>query len=266
MKDRTGRNIDYLRISVTDRCNCRCFYCLPEEGVPLKSHRDILSFEEIYEVAKYGVSRGIVKIKLTGGEPLLRRNFAHLVELLASIEGLKDIGMTTNATLLAPVARELKAAGLQRVNISLDTLNPGKYKEITRCGNITDALAGIDAALEAGLSPVKLNVVKIPGKNEDEWAGLKEFADSKGIGIRYIPLMDLQNGVRTIVEGGTGGQCNICNRLRLSADGMLRPCLFSDIEYGVREHGIEKAFELALSNKPDEGDHTENRKMIQIGG
>ncbi len=266
MKDRCGREIDYLRISVTDRCNCRCFYCLPEEGVPLKSHRDILSLEEIYEIAKFGVEHGISKIKLTGGEPLLRRNIIHLVELLSSIEGLRDFGMTTNGTLLAPIAQKLKAAGLQRVNISLDTLDPEKYQKITRCGNIDAVFAGIDAAIEAGLKPVKLNVVKIPGMNDDEWRNLREFAESKGMGIRYIPIMDLEHGIRTVVEGGTGGQCDICSRLRLSADGMLRPCLFSDIEFSVREHGIAKAYELALSNKPDEGDHTNNRRMIQIGG
>jgi cyclic pyranopterin phosphate synthase len=239
---------------------------MPPEGVPLKSHGDILSLEEIYEVARYGISQGIRKIKITGGEPLMRRNVIHLIKLLASIPQLEDLGMTTNGTLLAPVARDLKGAGLQRVNISLDTLDPSRYAEITRFCRLEDALAGIDAAIDAGLTPVKLNTVIIPGVNEDEKAKLREFASAKGLGIRFIPMMDLENGVHSVFEGGTGGQCNICNRLRLSADGHLRPCLFSDIEYDVRKMGIEKAYELAVANKPESGEQSDNRRMIQIGG
>jgi cyclic pyranopterin phosphate synthase len=266
MIDRLGRKIDYLRISVTDRCNYRCFYCLPPEGVPLKPHKDILSLEEIYEVAKYGASHGMTKIKITGGEPLLRRNLLHLIRLLASIPEIKDLGMTTNASLLAPVAVALKEAGLQRVNISLDTLDPERFAKITRGGDLEDVLVGIDAALKTGLIPVKLNAVIIPGVNEDEKGKLRAFAAEKGVAIRFIPAMDLANGHRTIVEGGTGGICEICNRLRLSADGKLQPCLFSDLEYDVREMGIPEAFRRALAEKPDEGICPPNRPMIQIGG
>jgi len=266
MKDRIGRNIDYLRVSVTDRCNYRCFYCLPPEGVPLKQHKDILSLEEIYEVAMYAASQGVIKIKITGGEPLLRRNILHLIELLASIPEIKDLGMTTNGSLLASFARALKEAGLHRVNISLDTLDPQRFAEITRGGDLNDVLAGIDAALAAGLVPVKLNCVIIPGLNEDEKDALRTFAKQKGLGIRFIPMMDLANGHRTMVEGGTGGQCDICNRLRLSADGKLKPCLFSDLEYDIRELGIPEAFKHALAEKPDEGICSPNRPMIQIGG
>jgi cyclic pyranopterin phosphate synthase len=266
MKDRIGRNIDYLRISVTDRCNYRCFYCLPPEGVPLKEHIEILTLEEIYDVAQYAASQGVVKIKITGGEPLIRRNLLHLIRLLASIPGIKDLGMTTNGSLLAPVAWALKEAGLHRVNISLDTLDPARFAEITRGGDINDVLAGIDAALDAGLVPVKLNCVIIPGLNEDEKDKLRTFAEQKGLEIRFIPMMDLANGHRTMVEGGTGGQCDICNRLRLSADGKLKPCLFSDLEYDIRELGIPEAFRRALAEKPDEGICPPNRPMIQIGG
>ncbi len=266
MKDRTGREINYLRVSVTDRCNYRCFYCLPPEGVELKEHKDILSLEEIYEVVKYGASRGITKIKVTGGEPLLRRNVIHLIHLIASLPQITDFGMTTNAAMLDQYAVQLKEAGLQRVNISLDTIDPERFKEITRGGNIEDVMRGIDAALDAGLTPVKLNVVIIPGVNEYERENLIEFAKRKGLGIRFIPMMDLANGRRTIVEGGTGGQCDICNRLRLSADGKLKPCLFSDLEFDVRELGIAEAFRMALDQKPDEGSHPTDRPMIQIGG
>ena len=266
MKDRIGRDIDYLRISVTDRCNYRCLYCLPPEGVQIKHHSEILSLEEIYEAAKYAATQGVVKIKITGGEPLLRRNILHLVELLSSIPEIKDLGMTTNGSLLAPVAKALKAAGLQRVNISLDTLNPLRFAEITRGGDINRVLEGIDAALDAGLSPVKLNCVIIPGLNDDEKDSLKTFVKQKGLGIRFIPVMKLADGHRTMVEGGAGGRCEICNRLRLSADGKLKPCLFSELEYDIRELGVAEAFKRALAEKPDEGIYPPNRPMIHIGG
>jgi cyclic pyranopterin phosphate synthase len=266
VKDKTGREINYLRISVTDRCNCRCIYCMPPEGVDLKPHGDILSLEEIHEIAKYAVSQGIRKIKVTGGEPLRRRNVSHLIELLAKIPGLEDLGMTSNGILLPPVARKLKDAGLQRVNISLDTLDAKLYKEITRGCELTDALKGIDSAIAAGLTPVKINMVLLPGVNDDEKDKMKHFAEINGLGVRFIPKMDLENGVWATVEGGTGGKCEECNRLRLSADGRLRPCLFCDIEYDVRKLGIKEAYKLALENKPEKGAHTHNRRMIQIGG
>lgn len=266
MKDCIGREINYLRISITDRCNCRCIYCMPEEGVELKRHDEILSFEEIYEIAKYAVSRGINKIKLTGGEPLHRRDIVHLVKLLAGIPGLDDLGMTSNGILIPPVAHQLKEAGLQRVNISLDTLDEKRYREITRQCELKDALKGIDAAIDAGLTPVKINMVLIPGVNEDEKDKMRHFAEINGLGIRFIKMMDLQNGIWSIVEGGIGGLCEECNRLRLSADGKLRPCLFADLEYDVRVLGIEEAYKQALAHKPEKGKHTSNRRMIQIGG
>jgi len=266
MKDCIGREINYLRISVTDRCNCRCIYCMPEEGVVLKPHDEILSFEEIYEIAKYAVSRGINKIKLTGGEPLYRRGIVHLVKLLAEIPGVDDLGMTSNGIMLPPIASQLKEAGLQRVNISLDTLDERRYHEITRQCELKDALKGIDAAVDAGLTPVKINMVLIPGVNEDEKEKMRHFAEINGLGIRFIKMMDLEHGIWSTVEGGIGGLCEECNRLRLSADGKLRPCLFHDLEYDVRKLGIEEAYKLSLANKPVRGLHTSNRRMIQIGG
>ncbi|MEJ2648430.1 MAG: radical SAM protein, partial [Sedimentisphaerales bacterium] len=159
MIDGFGRKISYLRISVTDRCNLRCRYCMPEEGIRLLNHSDIMSFEEIVELTRIAVSMGITKVKLTGGEPLVRKGIVKLVESIAAIEGIEDFGMTTNGTLLAQYAHGLADAGLKRVNISLDTINSAKYKELTRCGCIDDVFNGIDAAKNTGFNPIKLNCV-----------------------------------------------------------------------------------------------------------
>src|ERR1035437_3517974 len=159
MLDHYNRNINYLRISVTDRCNLRCRYCMPEEGIELIRHEDILSFEEIVEVVKVGVSKGINRLRLTGGEPLVRKGIVSLVGMLTQIEGIEEVSMTTNGTLLAEYATELASAGLKRVNISIDTLDPEKYRELTIGGDINSVLKGIKAAKGAGLSPIKLNCV-----------------------------------------------------------------------------------------------------------
>ena len=151
MLDRFDRKISYLRISVTDRCNFRCVYCMPAEGIPLKTHDDILSYDEIVEVVRIGVKLGVTKIRITGGEPLVRKNLPDLVRMISEIEGIEDIGLTTNGVLLPQMTETLKAAGLNRVNISLDTLNPEKFNKITRIGNVDDVFRGIDAALMAGL-------------------------------------------------------------------------------------------------------------------
>ena len=151
MFDSYGRRIDYLRISVTDRCNLRCTYCMPPEGVPLVSRAEILSYEEIAEVARAAVAMGITTIRLTGGEPLVRRGLVRLVEMLAAIGGIRDLAMTTNGILLARHARQLAAAGLHRVNVSLDATDPGRYAEITRGGDVRRVLAGIEAGRRAGV-------------------------------------------------------------------------------------------------------------------
>jgi len=267
LKDAFHRTINYLRISVTDRCNLRCTYCRPAEGVELIGHKDILSLEEMYEVAAYAVGLGIEKIRLTGGEPLLKKNIEFLVERIGALEGLKDFGMTTNGTMLKGRARGLKASGLHRVNISLDTLNDERYREITRGGNLSDALEGIEAAKDAGLTPIKINSVLMPGVNEDERESFIEFGRKNEIEVRFIRRMDLVSGERYGIESDTTvGQCDLCNRLRLTCTGDIKPCLFSEYNANVRELGIERAFDLALMNKPECGGTNSRELMHQIGG
>lgn len=317
MKDSFGRDITYLRISVTDLCNLRCRYCMPEEGVEKLCHRDILSLEEIYEVAEAAVSLGITKIRLTGGEPLVRRGLPSLIGRLAKLPGLCDLAMTTNGLLLPELAEELRAAGLMRLNISLDTLDAAKYSDITRGGELQKALDGIRAAEEAGFAPLKLNTVLIGGFNDDEIPALCELTRERGISLRFIELMpighadpfgeeaylpcaavpervpELQplprgDGVATLYRlpgaRGTVGLirplshhfCGECNRLRLTADGFLKPCLHSAEELPLRGlHGeaLKNALRDAILRKPAQhgalsaGERSESaRDMHQIGG
>lgn len=266
MFDRFNRRINYLRISVTDRCNFRCTYCMPAEGVPLKKHEEILSFDEIAEVVKVGAHLGLTKIRLTGGEPLVRKDIAVLVQMLAEIEGIEDIGLTTNGVFLPQLAKPLKKAGLSRVNISLDTMNPKKFREISRTGNLSDVLKGIDAALEAGLQPVKINFVRISGINENDEAEVRAFCNEKGLKLRFIRQMNLEKGEFYPVENGAGGVCEVCNRLRLTADGFLVPCLHSELRFNIREMGIEEAFKRAVQFKPEEGTGTKSHEFSNIGG
>lgn len=266
MYDLYNRRINYLRISVTDRCNLRCRYCMPEEGVKLISHTEILKFEEITEVVRVAVSMGVDKVRLTGGEPLVRKGITGLVRMISSIEGVRDLSMTTNGTLLKMYARELAEAGLRRVNISLDTLDPGKYHFITRGGNLRDVLEGIDAAIEAGLTPVKINCVVKVSSGEQDAVAVERYGREKGLDVRFIRQMDLEGGEFSIVEGGEGGNCAVCNRLRLTSDGMVKPCLFNDIEYDVRELGAEKALRLAVDNKPACGSSNITGRFYNIGG
>lgn len=266
MLDRFNRKISYLRISVTDRCNFRCTYCMPAEGLPLKKHSDILSFDEIIEVVKAGVSVGINKIRLTGGEPLVRKDLPALVKMLSEIPEIEDISLTTNGVLLSSMASDLKNAGLKRVNISLDTLNPTKFQQMTRLGNIEDVLRGIDAALSVGFNPVKINFVKVPGINEEDAEEVKLFCENKGLQLRFIRQMNLKTGEFYPVEGGAGGVCAICNRLRLTADGYLTPCLHSGLRFNVREHGALAAFHKAIGNKPEKGMGTQSHEFSNIGG
>ncbi len=266
MFDRYNRNISYLRISVTDRCNFRCIYCMPEEGVALKNHTDILSFAEIAEIVKTGAHLGITKIRLTGGEPLVRKDIDKLVKMIAETEGISEVTMTTNGVLLPKMAHKLKKAGLSRVNISLDTLNPEKFKKITRTGNLKEVLRGIDAALEAGLTPVKINFVRIPGVNEEDEKSIREFCASKNLKLRFIRQMNLKTGEFYPVEGGAGGICSICNRLRLTANGDIVSCLHSSGKYNTKEYGISEAFRLAVEKKPKCGVGTKSHDFYNIGG
>jgi len=266
MYDRYDRKINYLRISVTDRCNLRCTYCMPEEGVVLKKHSDILSFEEIMEVVRTGVRLGIDKIRLTGGEPLVRRDIAGLVKQIVNTEGIRDVGLTTNGVLLSKMAGELKEAGLRRLNISLDTLDSEKYTCITRNGKLETVLEGIREARHLGFDPIKINFVRIKGVNEEDELKVREFCLENSLKLRFIRQMDLAAGEFYPVEGGNGGVCKVCNRLRLTADGYMVPCLFSDYGYNIREHGIEQAFYKALNRKPESGEHSLTKQFYNIGG
>jgi len=324
--DGLGREINYLRISVTDRCNLRCRYCMPEEGVELKEHGEILRLEEIRRVVEIGAQVGIRKVRLTGGEPLIRRDLARLVGWISSIPQVDDVALTTNGVLFAGMAAELKAAGLHRVNVSLDTLDANKYRYITRNGELNQVLQALEQALELGFHPVKLNTVIIRGFNDDEIMELCRLAYTRPVHIRFIefmPVGELQywssdkiisceeirqniekhyrltpgrvsrgNGPAKYyhMEGGQGSIgfispmsnhfCNECNRLRLTADGKIRGCLYDEREIDVkkvlREGGsdeeIRKLFIRAINMKPDRHQMNknnwgrENRKMYQIGG
>lgn len=266
MFDRFNRKINYLRISVTDRCNLRCTYCMPEQGVDLISHKDVLSFEEIVEVVLHGTTLGIDKVRITGGEPLVRRGIIDLVKMLASIPEITDLSMTTNGALLDKFAVPLAEAGLNRVNISLDTLDPDTFRNITRIGDINDTLTGIKAAQKAGLSPIKINCVIKESVMEQDARDVAEYCHVHGLKVRFIKEMDLEKGVFSKVIGGDGGNCQSCNRLRLTADGKLRPCLFSDLGYDVRELGVIKAFDKAVGNKPVSGTSNTINRFSNIGG
>jgi len=266
MYDRFNRKINYLRISVTDRCNLRCVYCMPAEGVDLISHKDILSFEEIVDFTKKAVADGVDKVRITGGEPLVRHDIIKLIKSIGEIKGIKDFGMTTNGILLPKYAEQLKAAGLMRVNISLDTMNPQRYREITRLGNIEDVFAGIEAAKKAELFPIKINCVIKKSRYEPDAVDVTEYCKAKGLEIRYIHEMNLETGEFSIVEGGEGGDCKNCNRLRLTANGNVMPCLFSNLAYNVRELGIEKSIDESLKNKPKSGTSNHINHFSNIGG
>lgn len=281
LKDKFGRNHDYLRISVTDRCNLRCQYCMGEDGIEQMSHEDILSFEDIIRVVEAGAELGISKIRITGGEPLVRKGIVDLVGRITTVPGITDLAMTTNGILLDRYAKELKQAGLKRVNISLDTLKPDLYRQITRCGNLDAVLNGIKAALENNLKPVKLNVVLMKGINEDEVLDFLKMTLDKPLHVRfieYMPIGDHDCGYRDhylplsyieeaaekaglqlipvplpggagpaesyTLEGSKGSVglihpiskhfCNTCNRLRLTAEGNLKACLYWQDEISVR--------------------------------
>lgn len=265
MFDRFNRSINYLRISVTDRCNLRCTYCMPEDGIPLLDHSDILSFEEIAEFTKVAVENGITKVRLTGGEPLVRKDIVELVSMLKTIDGLEDLSMTTNGILLTKFAPDLKKAGLNRINISLDTVNPENYCRITRNGNLGQVLEGIEAARIEGLEPIKVNCVLL-GQPDEETLQLKQFCDERGLKLRFIHQMNLKTGEFSTVEGGEGGNCSQCNRVRLLANGDIKPCLFSDLAYNIRKLGHQEALNIALGNKPKSGTYNKSGEFYNIGG
>ncbi len=266
MFDNYNRRISYLRVSVTDRCNLRCTYCMPCEGVKLLDHSDILTFEEITSTVKAGVALGIEKVRLTGGEPLVRKGIVDLVAMLSEIEGVNELSLTTNGQLLEKFAKPLAEAGLRRVNVSLDTMDPDVYRQMSRGGEIVPVLKGIEAAREAGLLPIKINCVINGSAQDKDAADVAAFCAGNGLQIRYIHQMNLEKGDFSVVEGGEGGDCSRCNRLRLTANGMIKPCLFNDLEYNVRELGPQEAFRLALENKPACGTKNMVGRFYNIGG
>lgn len=326
MQDNYRRNINYLRVSVTDRCNLRCVYCMPPQGVQTIPHEEILRIEEIETIVRAAALIGVKKIRLTGGEPLLRKGLAQLTKQVASIPGIDDITLTTNGLLLPSCVAELKEAGINRVNISLDTLRADRYREITRGGDLSRVWKGIQLALDAGFHPVKLNTVIIRNFNDDEVVSMARLTLKRPLHIRFIELMPIGSSdswakgcfvpageimsqitarlgqlfpVKNLTgsgpakyyrfKDGTGTVgfitsmsehfCNSCNRLRLTASGGLRPCLYDEREIdlktplrngaGVKE--ITGLFMDAVAMKPDrhhmlDGWRDEQRVMSQIGG
>ena len=335
MKDGYGRSIDYLRISLTDRCNFRCIYCMPENGVAQMSHEEILSLEEMERVVRVATRIGIKHVRLTGGEPLVRKGVVDFVRAIAAFPEIDDISLTTNGVLLPRMARDLKDAGVTRVNISLDTLDADQFRMVTRVGNLEDTIAGIESALEVGFAPVKINAVAVRSLDQD-FLGFARLSVDRPLHVRFIEYMPVgeSSGVdgcgwgpqdvipneeilerineRAAAEGlpelvaagsdkplgygpasyyefpgaqGTVGFisamsnhfCSRCNRLRLTADGKVRPCLFSDLEYDLRgllrtpgatDDDLLAVFEQALAHKPDEHHNRvgTERNMSQIGG
>jgi cyclic pyranopterin phosphate synthase len=241
---------------------------MPENGIPLKAHRDILSYEQIVSIALEAVKMGFSKLRLTGGEPLVRKDLVLLVDRLSKIKGIREITLTTNGILLPWTAPELKKAGLNRLNISLDTLNPETYRSLTRIGHLDDALRGIDAAINAGFQNTKINMVLIPGINTQEVDDLKIFCLKKGLKLQRINQYSLSRLDR-INRQHTSERpldCSLCNRIRLTADGFLKPCLFSDIEIPVRMDHIAESLERAVLEKPECGSFCVSRGNWQIGG
>ena len=325
-QDDFGRAINYLRVSVTDRCNLRCVYCMPPQGIPKQAHDHILRYEELALIIRAAAELGISKVRLTGGEPLARLGLSDFVRMIAAIPGIDDLSMTTNGTLLARYATDLAAAGLRRVNISLDTLHADRFARITRRNRLDDVWAGIAAAQAAGLTPIKFNMVVVRGLNDDEVVDFARRTVSHGWHVRFIELMPIGANlawaddrtvtmpeVRARIEaeiaplaavrgpqgngparyyrlpgaegtiGFIGAQsehfCSACNRLRLTADGRLRPCLLSDAEIDLRStlraggdlEAIKRLLALAIHRKPerhhlDEARRPRARAMSEIGG
>ena len=317
MIDKLGRDITYLRISLTDKCNLRCRYCMPEEGVCRRSHHEMMNEDEVVTAVEVAASLGIHKIRLTGGEPLVKRNIVSICRRVAAVEGIKEVCLTTNGILLPKIGKQLREAGVNRLNLSLDTLDPEKYAYITRIGQLEQFQSGLEAALEAGFDKVKINAVLIGGFNDNEIEDLAGLTMQYPVDMRFIELMPIQDhdefgesayvpysrvleklpeAVPVPKDGGVaklyrlpGAKGNIglispinahfcgeCNRIRLTADGKLKPCLHSSDEYSIKgldKAGMKAVFEQAIRNKPAwHGDldavnrSKAGRNMNEIGG
>ena len=327
------RPITYLRISLTDRCNLRCVYCMPQEGIKFVPRSEILTLEEIAHVVRVAAGMGLRRVRLTGGEPLVRSGITQLVRWIAETPGIEDISLTTNGMVLVSHAEELARAGLKRVNVSLDTLRPDRFRQITRHGDLAAVHEGIAAARAAGLSPIKINVVVMREVNDDEAADIARTTLEEDWEVRFIELMPFMDEQETCIKdtplvlgfvptqevrrqieatlgplepaatksGGGPAQyfrlpeakgligfispltehqfCAGCNRMRLTAEGQIRPCLLTDHEVDLKEtlrsggsdDDLRARVLLALETKPDahhlwDGNRPKRRKMIQIGG
>ena len=317
MKDQFGREITYLRLSVTDRCNLRCRYCMPEEGVCKLTHEDMLTEDEMIMAVETAASLGINKLRITGGEPLIKKNILSICERACAVPGITETAITTNGVLLPELAKPLRKAGIQRINFSLDTLDAEKYHRITRRGELKDALDGFYAALDAGFDKIKINAVLIGGFNDMEARQLAELTMQYPIDVRFIELMpmydsgdfgeeafiscdsvleQLPEAVPQEADGGVAKLyrlpgalgnvglispvsshfCGWCNRIRLTADGRIKPCLHSDDEFrikGMNKEEMTETMKQAIYGKPQwhgemsytERTHT-HRDMNQIGG
>ncbi len=317
MIDRLGRDITYLRISVTDKCNLRCRYCMPEDGVCHKNHADMLTEDEIITAVEAAAELGITKVRITGGEPLVKKNIVSICRRTAAVKGIKEVCLTTNGVLLPQLAKQLKKAGVKRLNLSLDTLDEEKYSYITRIGRLENFRAGLAAAFEAGFEKIKVNAVLIGGFNDDEIVALANLTKEYPLDVRFIELMPMYDsgdfgpdaylpcsevleklpeaeavshdgGVAKLyrLPGAKGNIglispvsahfCGTCNRIRLTADGKLKPCLHAPDEYslkGLDFEGMKDVLEKTIWNKPAwHGDldalhrSQAGRNMNEIGG
>lgn len=326
--DAHNRKINYLRISITDRCNLRCQYCMPKEGFSQFGHSEILRYEEILRIAALAVKKGINKIRVTGGEPLVRKDAVQLINHLSLLRGIEDLSMTTNGILLADCAPALFQAGMKRVNISMDSLEPEKYRRITRGGDLSRVWAGIEAAQSVGIFPIKINIVAIAGFNDTEILPFARLTMENPLQVRFIefmpvgalsewrpehcisadeikrrietshPLVPVDNGknshdgpARLFKFPGAAGEigfispisdhfCDSCNRLRLTADGKLKTCLFSDEEADLKfllrsgrdDQELDRKLTEAISQKPLRHGFPGgvikrcHRPMVKIGG
>jgi cyclic pyranopterin phosphate synthase len=266
MRDAFGRTINCLRVSVTDQCNLRCRYCMPAGYVPPTRPEERLSFAEITEVVAAAVGLGMTRIRFTGGEPLVRPGLEELVGRVAALPGVSDLALSTNGLLLGAQAVGLAAAGLRRVNVSLDTMSPERYRDLTRGGDLARVLEGIAAARAAGLAPVKLNCVVRRSCLEPDAQAVAAYAAEQGLEVRFIHRMDAASGTFSVVQGGAGGDCARCSRLRLSCAGVVRPCLFSDLGFSVRELGARRALRRAVEQKPAAGGPCSDNWIRAVGG
>ena len=317
MFDSFGRNITYMRVSVTELCNLRCRYCMPEEGVCKKAHEEMLTEDEMLLAIRAAASLGIRKLRITGGEPLVKKNILSICRRAAAVDGIEELCVTTNGTLLPALAVPLKEAGVRRLNISLDTLDADRFRYITRIGELDQALAGIRAALDAGFEKIKLNAVLVGGFNDDEIPALAELTRRWPVDLRFIELMPMLGedtfGPEAFLPCGTvlervpelipaeddggvaklyrlpGAQgriglispisahfCAACNRIRLTADGRIKPCLHASAEYSLKGQdydGMVHTLREAILSKPSwhgaldaENRSRAGRSMNQIGG